>query len=179
MERAKIGENPLKVLRFCTVFFDFNKYKQKRGTSEKKDGNCHVLANSRQAILPCLLLADGWNLGFPIPSKNCPEAIQQPLGISRRLSNTLLAVPSSCPITLRAFPSGYWLKPSNFSPFSLKGRFSDNIYLKSKEHWKILKTTSGSSPTIELSNNIAFSRSQSRATVPLSLKLHLPRSSAQ
>jgi hypothetical protein len=31
----------------------------------------------------------------------------------------------------------------------------------------MLKTTSGFSPTIDLSNNIAFSRSQSRATVPL------------
>jgi hypothetical protein len=47
MEREKIGENPLKVLKFSTVFSTFNKYKQKRGTSEKKNGNCHVLANSR------------------------------------------------------------------------------------------------------------------------------------
>ncbi len=40
-----------------------------------------VLSNSRWEILPCLLLADGGNLG-----------------ISQRLSYTLLAVPSGCPI---------------------------------------------------------------------------------
>jgi hypothetical protein len=34
--------------------------------------------------------------GFPVLSKNCSEAIQQPLGISQQLSYTLLAVPSGC-----------------------------------------------------------------------------------
>jgi hypothetical protein len=41
------------------------------------------------------------------------------------------------------------------------------MYVKSKEHWKILKTTSDSSPRIDLSNNVTFSWPQSRATVPL------------
>jgi hypothetical protein len=34
----------------------------------------------------------------------------------------------------------------------------------------MLKTTSGSSPRIDLSNNITYSQSQSHATVPLSSK---------
>jgi hypothetical protein len=34
----------------------------------------------------------------------------------------------------------------------------------------MFKTTSGSSPRIDLSNNITYSRSQSHATVPLSCK---------
>jgi hypothetical protein len=37
-----------------------------------------------------------------------------------------------------------------------------------KEHFNILKTTSGSSPGTDLSSNITFSQSISHATVPLS-----------
>jgi hypothetical protein len=48
----------------------------------EKGWKCHVLANSRYEMLSCLLLADGRNLGM-----------------SQRLSNTLLAVPSGCQIT--------------------------------------------------------------------------------
>jgi hypothetical protein len=79
-------------------------------------------------------------------------------------------VPSSCPITFQSISQRLLAeKPSNFfiSPFPLKGRVSVNVYLKSKEHWKIVKTTSGSSPTTGLSNNITLSRSPSRVTVPL------------
>jgi hypothetical protein len=47
LERAKIGEEPLKVLKLSTVSSTYNKYEQKLNISEKKDGNCHVLANSR------------------------------------------------------------------------------------------------------------------------------------
>jgi hypothetical protein len=42
------------------------------------------------------------------------------------------------------------------------------IFIKnSKEHLKILKTTSGSSPRTDLSKNTTFSLTQSHATVPL------------
>jgi hypothetical protein len=47
MERAKIGEDPLRVFKISTVPLTFNKYEQKRFASEKMDGNCHALANSR------------------------------------------------------------------------------------------------------------------------------------
>ncbi len=128
--------------------------------------------------LPCfsawLLLADGGNLGisqrlsntlkelsrgYPIAFGHFPAAFLYPLSSAQRLSNNLS----------EHFSSGYWLKPSNFSQFSFKGRVSVNIYLKSKEHWKICKTTSSSSATTELSNIITFSQSPSHATVPLIL----------
>jgi hypothetical protein len=77
-----------------------NKCEQKRGPSEKWDGNCHVFANSCWEILPPLLLEDrGYMVisqRLPVPFKNCPEAFQYPLGISQRLSYTLSALPSSC-----------------------------------------------------------------------------------
>jgi hypothetical protein len=47
MERAKIGEDLLTVFEIFHCSSTFNKYKQKLGTSEKRDGNCHVLANRR------------------------------------------------------------------------------------------------------------------------------------
>jgi hypothetical protein len=50
--------------------------------------------------------------------------------------------------SLRAFPNGYRLKYGNFYPFSLTGHISVNIYQKSKEHLKILKTTGGSSSAV-------------------------------
>ncbi len=89
------------------------------------------------------------------------------MGISQRLFYTLIAVLSGYPKPLRAFPSGYQLKHSNFHPFYLKGRVSVNVYEKSKEHFKILKTTSGSFPVIYLSSNTVFSQSKSHASVPL------------
>jgi hypothetical protein len=39
MERAKIGEDLLRVLQFSIVTSTFNKYKQKCGASMKRDGN--------------------------------------------------------------------------------------------------------------------------------------------
>ncbi len=106
-----------------------------------------------------------------------PAAFLHSLRISQRLPNSLLAFPSGFPISfqqcpaavqqpLRAFPSGYRLKLDNFHPFSLKGRVSVIIFKNSKEHLKILKTTSGSFPRIDLSNITSFSPSQSHATVP-------------
>jgi hypothetical protein len=64
-------------------------------------------------------------------------------------------------------PSGYWIKRSNFDPFSLKHRVSVNICKKSKEQWKILKTLSGSTPIFALSIHTNFSRTQTGATAPL------------
>jgi hypothetical protein len=58
LERAKIGEKPLSVLKFSTAPSTFHNFKQKCGASEKTDRNCHVFANSRWAIFPLLLLAE-------------------------------------------------------------------------------------------------------------------------
>jgi hypothetical protein len=52
--------------------------------------------------------------GFPIPSKNFPEAIQEPLGISQRLSYTLLAVPCSCQIAFKSISQRQWAKNEQF-----------------------------------------------------------------
>jgi hypothetical protein len=60
-------------------------YRQKCSASEKRNRNCHVFANARWAhcLLSYLLTAGIWALPrvFLIPIKNCPEAIQEPLGI--------------------------------------------------------------------------------------------------
>jgi hypothetical protein len=101
----------------------FHNCKQKCGASEKGDGNCHVFANSRWAIQPPLLLADGGYFvipsGFPIPFKNCPDAFQKPFNISQRLSNTLLAVPSGCPTAFESISqrllAKMWQLPSLLS----------------------------------------------------------------
>jgi hypothetical protein len=39
METAKIGEDPQRDCKLSTVPSTFNKYKQKCGASEKRDGN--------------------------------------------------------------------------------------------------------------------------------------------
>jgi hypothetical protein len=54
---------------------------------------------------------------------------------------------SRATVPLRAFPSGHWLNV-------FEGRISVDFYEKSKEHFKILKTTSGSSLETDLSSNI-------------------------
>jgi hypothetical protein len=78
-ERAKIEEDPLKVLTFSTPLLIINQYKQKHGASEKRDENCHVLPiASGQFYLLSYWLKTGicaFPSEFPIPSKNCPEAI--------------------------------------------------------------------------------------------------------
>jgi hypothetical protein len=71
---------------------------------------------------------------------------------------------------LRAFHSDSRRKRGNFQLLFLKGRIFVNIFKKAKEHLKILKTTSGSSSSTDLSNNITFSQSQSHATVRLMRK---------
>jgi hypothetical protein len=58
--------------KFSQLPLSYKKRKQKCSPSEKKDGNCHVFANSRWEIFPLLTLA------------GCRY-----LGISQRLSYTL------------------------------------------------------------------------------------------
>jgi hypothetical protein len=105
-------------------------------------------ATGQFCLLSYWLAAGMWAFpsGFPTPFEPFPATVQQPL---------------------RAFPSGCWLKRGNFQLFFLKGRISVYIFYKSKEHLKILKTTSGSSSSTDLSNKITFSHSQSHVTVPL------------
>jgi hypothetical protein len=61
--------------------------------------------------------------GYPIPSKNCPEAIQQPLGISQQLSYTLLAVPSGCPLGLKSISQRLLAKTEQFLIISSEAMF--------------------------------------------------------
>jgi hypothetical protein len=116
-------------------------------------------------------LAGGWYLCIS-------QQLSYTLRIARRLSNSLWAFPSDFPTPfehfqagvqqpLRAFPSCCRLKRDNFQLFFLKGHVSVDFFYKSKEHLKILKTTSGSSSSTDPSNNTTFSQSQSHATVPL------------
>ncbi len=85
-----------------------------------------------------------------------PVAFQYSLIIVQRLSNSLWAFPSGFPIPfqqgpaavqqpLRAFPSGYWLKPSNFRPFDPKMfRFCYTMNPKWSDCWatpKMLSST--------------------------------------
>jgi hypothetical protein len=56
--------------------------------------------------------------------QECPEAIQQPSGISQWLSYALFQQPpADVQFPLRAFPRGYWQIPSSFCPFSSKAAF--------------------------------------------------------
>jgi hypothetical protein len=59
--------------KFSTVPSTFNKCKQNRSASEKRDGHCHIFANSCWAILPPLLLADGWYFGIFRIENNRPK----------------------------------------------------------------------------------------------------------
>jgi hypothetical protein len=87
------------------------------------DGNCHVFANCRWAILSPFLLDDSSNLcisqRLSYTLKNFPEVFQKPLGISQRLSFTLLAVPSGYPTAFKSISlrlsAKTWQFPSLFS----------------------------------------------------------------
>jgi hypothetical protein len=46
LERAKIGEELLSILKFSTAPSTFSKCKEKHSGSEKRDGSFHVFANS-------------------------------------------------------------------------------------------------------------------------------------
>jgi hypothetical protein len=83
-ERAKIGEDPLRVLKFSTPCLNFNLYN--RNTELQKKGmEIAMFLPIAAGPLPSLLLAQGRNLG-----------------ISQRLSYKVLAVPSGCPIAFRS-----------------------------------------------------------------------------
>jgi hypothetical protein len=160
----------LKVFNVSLIFL-INKYRNV-AVQGKSMENAKFLptAAGQFCLLSHWLTAGIWVIpsSFPVLFKNC-----------QRLSNSLWAFPSGFPTPfehfpaavqqpLRAFPSGCRPKQGNFQLFFLKGRISVYICKMSKEHLKILKTTSGSSSSTDLSNNIIFSQSQSHATVPLS-----------
>jgi hypothetical protein len=137
---------------------------QFRGNEWKLPRFCRPLGNSASSPI-------GWQQVFGY----FPAAFLYSLKIAQRLSNSLWAFSSGFPTLfehspaavqqpLRAFPSGCQLKQGNFQLFFLKGRISVYICKKSKEHLKTLKTTSGSSSSTDISNNIIFSQSQSHAT---------------
>jgi hypothetical protein len=91
---------------FQQACLTFNNCKQKRSSSEEKNGNCYIFANAAGQfyLLSYCLTADIWAFpsGLPIPFKNCPEAFQWPLGISQRLFYTLIAVLSGYPTTFKS-----------------------------------------------------------------------------
>ncbi len=122
-------------------------------------------------LLSNWLTADIWAFpsGFPIPFKNCPEAFQQPLGIFQRLFYTLIAVLSGYPTAFKSISQRLSAKTQQFPSLFSEGPCFCKRLLKSKEHFKILKTTSGSSPGTDIFSNTVFSQSKSHATVPLSL----------
>jgi hypothetical protein len=52
LDRSVPGEEPLVVFKIFECSFVFlKKCYQKRGPTEKRDGNCHVLADSRWEML--------------------------------------------------------------------------------------------------------------------------------
>jgi hypothetical protein len=171
-DRKYLGEDPLRLFKIFQCVFDFFSINiemwQFRGNEWKLPRFCRQpLGNS--ACSPI-----GWQQAFG----HFPAAFLYSLRIAQRLSKSLWAFPSGFPTPfehfpaavqqpLRAFPSGCRPKQGNFQLFFLKDRISVYICKKSKEHLKILKTTSGSSSGTDLSNNIIFSQSQSHATVPL------------
>jgi hypothetical protein len=65
LEREKIRKEPLSIKKIFTAPSTFNKREQKRGLSEKRDGNCHVLAGS--------------------PWEMLLKAVEQPLGTAKRV----------------------------------------------------------------------------------------------
>ncbi len=65
--------------------------------------------------------------------------------------------------------SGCWQKRGNFYSFPLNFYISLYINKKLKTHLKILKSLSGSSPNYFLSHHTTFRKTQSGATVPLTL----------
>jgi hypothetical protein len=71
------------------------------------NGNCHIFADSRWAILPSLLIADCRYFGnfqaaflFPL-RRELLRGYSISSKHSKQLSYTLLAVPSGCPIAFK------------------------------------------------------------------------------
>ncbi len=111
----------------------------------------------------------------------CSKGVGKPLGNAQRLLDSLWAIPkeyrkaagkcpNACcqPIGEQAeLPSGCRQNRGNFHSFPLNCHISIFIEKKSKAHWKILKSLSGSSPKYFLSHLTNFSQTQTGATVPL------------
>jgi hypothetical protein len=93
---------------------------------------------------------------LPIAFEHFPAAFLYPFNNAQWLFNSFKSISWRLSVKMWQFPS-----------FSLKGRVFVNISENSKEHLKILKTTSGSSPRADLSNNLTFSSSQFHETGPL------------
>jgi hypothetical protein len=75
-----------------SLFFFINKYRNVAVQGKLMEIATFLLTAAGQFYLLSYWLAVGiWAFpsGFPILFKNCPEAFQQPLGISQRLSYTL------------------------------------------------------------------------------------------
>jgi hypothetical protein len=51
LDSSVVEEEPLVVFKIFNSSFDFKKCSKKHGPSWKRDGNCHVLADSRWEIL--------------------------------------------------------------------------------------------------------------------------------
>jgi hypothetical protein len=51
LDGSVLEEEPLVLFRIFKCSFDLKKSQQKRGPSEKRAGNCHVLANSSWEML--------------------------------------------------------------------------------------------------------------------------------
>ncbi len=100
-------------------------------------------SNSRWAI-PSLLLVDRGYLGISqrlsdtVPIKNCPEAFRQPLGLSQRLSYTLLAVLSGCPTAFKSISQRLSAKTWQFHPFSLLMFIKSPRSIWQKNHQRLL-----------------------------------------
>jgi hypothetical protein len=98
----------------------------KRGPSEKRDGNCHFLADSRWEML---LKAVGQPLGTARrvleAAEKCPKAIGKPRAILKGKAAGKSPNTHHRPIGEEAeLPSGCWQIRGNFHHFSLNHRIS-------------------------------------------------------
>jgi hypothetical protein len=92
-----------------------------------------------------------------IPFIELPTGYPITFDIYQRLTCTLLAMPSSCPTTLKSIEqAGNVKKTWQFSSFySEAQRFCLHL-LEPRKQWIIKKTLRGSSPKTDISNNITL-----------------------
>jgi hypothetical protein len=86
-------QEPLNIFKNPWFLGLSKKVKKNAILTKKRDVNCPVFSDSRWAILPFLLLADGVIILWLFPA-----AFQNPLRIAGRLSCSLWAFPSGFPI---------------------------------------------------------------------------------
>jgi hypothetical protein len=97
------------------------------------NGNCHIFANSRWAILPPLLLANSGHLGI---SQRLSDTLQElPRGFPiafgdfhQRLFDTLLAVLSGCPTAFKSISQRLSAKTWQFPSLFSEGCIYVNVY---------------------------------------------------